>query len=107
MEPEWREDAKAIEAIDDLLMKLEPEIDEVLKRLFPYVSLPSGDAEMMLFCVLGNFITGYHFSRSEGESPPEAYHRGLSAVLSNEAVAQFLQRIGAIGAQAVVGGFHE
>jgi hypothetical protein len=102
MEKSWIEDDSLVEAIDDLLLNLQPHLDHVLDRALAHVSIPSQDPDIMLFGVLGNFVAGYSLSRSEGETSSDAYHRGLAAVLSNETVANLLRKYMVNGAQMVI-----
>ena len=104
METTWLEDDSLIEAIDDLLLNLQPHLDIVLDKMLPHVSIPSQDPDIFIYGVIGNFVAGYSLSRNENESTSDAYHRGLAAVLSNEMVGKLLKKYASAKVDTMVQG---
>jgi hypothetical protein len=102
MHTTWSEDDAVIQSLDDAILAFKPHVDDVLDRLLPHVSTPSDELDLFIFGVLGNFTAGYHFARSELESPTDAFHRGISAVLANESVARMVRSMIQNGADKMV-----
>ena len=103
MNEAWKDDEATVQAIDDCLLSISDHVDDVLSRLHRFKNLPATEPDILLFGVLGPYIMSYAHSRQlVGETPFEAHHRGVAAILSDPAVTAVLQNMASRGMDAIV-----